>query len=332
MTFSRITTAGAGTMGSQVAWQMAFHGKRVIMGHSYGGLITQLPIDRGLGAAGVAISSVPPKGILVLPWSIYRALKPAFLRPGTFRGTLLFTIRQWWRVFANTLTESEAREAYDRQAIPASGRAIFQAGTCQPDAERALDGELRQSAPRAAALHRRRKGRDHAGRAQPEELQDTRRLQRQDLLSGISRTQTLHHRRKRMGRGGGICHQLVRSGTVSFATQLRITCEHMNPLKPTGKVALVTDASKGTGAAIAKSLAAEGAAVVVNAINPGMVETEGTQSAGIAASEMRQQVEAQTPLGRIGQPRDIAGAAVFLASPDSSWITGETLVIAGGNR
>jgi pimeloyl-ACP methyl ester carboxylesterase len=99
----------------------------VIIGHSYGGLITQLLIDRGLGAAGVAISSVPPKGILLLPWSTYCALTPAFLRPGTFRGTFLFSFKQWWKVFANTLTEAEAREAYESQAIPASGRAIFQA-------------------------------------------------------------------------------------------------------------------------------------------------------------------------------------------------------------
>ena len=63
-----------------------------------------------------------------------------------------------------------------------------------------------------------------------------------------------------------------------------------------------------------------------------MVETEGFRSAGIAESETRKQVEAQTPLRRIGQPRDIAGAAVFLASDDSSWITGETFVISGGYR
>jgi 3-oxoacyl-[acyl-carrier protein] reductase len=72
----------------------------------------------------------------------------------------------------------------------------------------------------------------------------------------------------------------------------------------------------------------------VNAINPGMVETEGTKSSGITdgESDFRKQVEAQTPLGRIGQPKDIASAAVFLASEDSSWITGETLTIAGGYR
>ena len=70
----------------------------------------------------------------------------------------------------------------------------------------------------------------------------------------------------------------------------------------------------------------------VNAINPGMVETEGFHAAGIADSDFRKQIEAQTPLGRIGQPNDIAPAAVFLASADSSWITGETLFISGGLR
>jgi pimeloyl-ACP methyl ester carboxylesterase len=99
----------------------------IIIGHSYGGVITQVLIDRGLGAAGVAIDSVPPKGILVLPVSTYLALLPAFLKPATFRGTFLFTLAQFWKVFANTLSEAEVREAYESIAIPASGRAIFQA-------------------------------------------------------------------------------------------------------------------------------------------------------------------------------------------------------------
>jgi 3-oxoacyl-[acyl-carrier protein] reductase len=98
--------------------------------------------------------------------------------------------------------------------------------------------------------------------------------------------------------------------------------------------ASVYSGTKGAVDAITRSLAKElgPRGIRVNAINPGMVETEGTHSAGIAASDMRKQIEAQTPLGRIGQPQDIANAAVFLASPDSSWITGETLVISGGNR
>ena len=68
----------------------------------------------------------------------------------------------------------------------------------------------------------------------------------------------------------------------------------------------------------------------VNSLNPGMVETEGLFSAGIAESEFRKVVESQTPLGRIAQPEDIAKAAVFFASEDSGWVTGQTLVLAGG--
>jgi 3-oxoacyl-[acyl-carrier protein] reductase len=96
----------------------------------------------------------------------------------------------------------------------------------------------------------------------------------------------------------------------------------------------VYSATKGAVDAITKSLAAELGArkIRVNAINPGMIETEGTHTAGIVGSDMRRQVEAQTPLGRIGQPQDIAPAAVFLASDDSSWVSGETFFIAGGLR
>jgi len=70
----------------------------------------------------------------------------------------------------------------------------------------------------------------------------------------------------------------------------------------------------------------------VNTINPGMVATEGTQAGGFLEGEFRKQIEAQSPLGRIGQPADIASAAVFLASEDSSWITGEFLTVSGGIR
>jgi len=70
----------------------------------------------------------------------------------------------------------------------------------------------------------------------------------------------------------------------------------------------------------------------VNSINPGMVETEGVISAGFIGSDFEKQFVAQTPLGRIGQPDDIAGIAVFLASDDSRWLTGELLLATGGLR
>jgi NAD(P)-dependent dehydrogenase (short-subunit alcohol dehydrogenase family) len=70
----------------------------------------------------------------------------------------------------------------------------------------------------------------------------------------------------------------------------------------------------------------------VNSINPGMVETEGVHALGILGSDFEKDAIAQTPLGRIGQPGDIAPAVGFLASPDSAWITGEILQVAGGLR
>ncbi|HJT34388.1 MAG TPA: glucose 1-dehydrogenase [Pirellulales bacterium] len=98
--------------------------------------------------------------------------------------------------------------------------------------------------------------------------------------------------------------------------------------------ASVYSGTKAAVEAITRSLAKElgPRRIRVNTINPGMVETDGLHAAGIAESEFRSQTVAQTPLGRIGQPKDIAPAAVFLASADSAWITGESFYISGGLR
>ncbi|HEY0863316.1 MAG TPA: glucose 1-dehydrogenase [Lacunisphaera sp.] len=79
---------------------------------------------------------------------------------------------------------------------------------------------------------------------------------------------------------------------------------------------------------LAKELGPKG--IRVNALNPGLTITEGTHSGGIAGSEMEKNAVKQTPLGRAGQPQDIAKAAVFLASDDSGWVTGELLRVGGG--
>ena len=70
----------------------------------------------------------------------------------------------------------------------------------------------------------------------------------------------------------------------------------------------------------------------VNSINPGIVETEGSTSAGFIGSDFEKQAVAQTPLGRTGQPNDIARVAVFLASDESGWVTGEHFTVSGGLR
>ena len=98
--------------------------------------------------------------------------------------------------------------------------------------------------------------------------------------------------------------------------------------------ASVYSATKAAVDAITKSLAKElgPRKIRVNSLNPGMIETEGLHTAGVLGSDLHKMVEATTPLGRIGQPRDIGPVAVFLASPDSGWVTGEVIHVAGGSR
>jgi 3-oxoacyl-[acyl-carrier protein] reductase len=96
----------------------------------------------------------------------------------------------------------------------------------------------------------------------------------------------------------------------------------------------VYTATKGAVDAVTRVLAKElgSRKIRVNSINPGMVETEGTHTAGVIGRDFQKHSESQTPLGRIAQPADIAPIAVFLASQDSGWLTGETLLASGGLR
>jgi 3-oxoacyl-[acyl-carrier protein] reductase len=100
---------------------------------------------------------------------------------------------------------------------------------------------------------------------------------------------------------------------------------------PTG---VVYNATKGAVDAITRTLAKElgPRKIRVNSINPGMVITEGAVAGGYTEGDMRNMFESMTPLGRVGETDDIAPAAIFFASDDSKWVTGETLLIAGGLR
>lgn len=103
-------------------------------------------------------------------------------------------------------------------------------------------------------------------------------------------------------------------------------------LTPPGSA--VYSATKGAVDAITGVLAKDLSSrkIRVNAINPGPVETEGFQASGMQGGEMEKAMVAQTPLGRLGKPQDIAPVAVFLASNDAGWMTGETLIVSGGMR
>jgi 3-oxoacyl-[acyl-carrier protein] reductase len=98
--------------------------------------------------------------------------------------------------------------------------------------------------------------------------------------------------------------------------------------------ASVYSATKGAVDTVSKALAQElgPKRIRVNSLNPGMVEIEGVHAAGFIGSDFQKKVKAETPLSRIGQPQDIATVAAFLASDDSTWVNGQTIQVAGGNR
>ena len=98
--------------------------------------------------------------------------------------------------------------------------------------------------------------------------------------------------------------------------------------------ASVYSATKGAVDTITGSLAKELGArnIRVNAVRPGLVETEGTQTAGFTNGDFHDQYVKNAPLGRIGRPQDIASAVAYLASDESTWVTGETLLVSGGHR
>jgi pimeloyl-ACP methyl ester carboxylesterase len=98
----------------------------IIMGHSFGGAFTQILLDRGLGAAGVAIDSAPVKGLLALPASTLRAGFPVLKNPLNRHRAVALSAEEFHYSFTNTLSESESGPIYDRYAVPGPGRVLFQ--------------------------------------------------------------------------------------------------------------------------------------------------------------------------------------------------------------
>jgi pimeloyl-ACP methyl ester carboxylesterase len=100
----------------------------VLIGHSFGGLIVEVLLDRGLGRAGVALSPAPPKGILVLPFSSLKAASPALAHPTKRHGVVTLTLEEFTYGFVNTFPPADAKAAYERYAVPETGRILYEAG------------------------------------------------------------------------------------------------------------------------------------------------------------------------------------------------------------
>ena len=98
----------------------------ILIGHSFGGLVVQILLDRGLGVAGVGIDAAPPKGVHRLPVTQLKALGHAIRRPANRHRVIMLTFEQFRYGFANTMSEDEAREAYQRYSVPDTARPLFQ--------------------------------------------------------------------------------------------------------------------------------------------------------------------------------------------------------------
>ncbi|HEY7561638.1 MAG TPA: alpha/beta hydrolase [Gaiellaceae bacterium] len=100
----------------------------VLIGHSFGGLVVELLLDRGLGRAGVVMSPAPPKGILVLPFSTLKVSSSALAHPSKRHGVVPLTLEEFTYGFVNTHSPEDAAAAYEKYAVPETGQIFYEAG------------------------------------------------------------------------------------------------------------------------------------------------------------------------------------------------------------
>lgn len=127
----------------------ALPAKPIIMGHSFGALITQVLLDEGLGSAGVSIDSAPVKGVLALPWSALKSAFPGLKSPANRHRAVALTPEEFHYAFGNTLSDTDSRAAFERYAVPGPGRVLFQAALANfnPHAAGAIDFKNDARAP-----------------------------------------------------------------------------------------------------------------------------------------------------------------------------------------
>ena len=139
----------------------------IIIGHSFGGLITQILNGQGLGRAAVAMDPAAPKGIKRVPLSSLRAAAPAIAHPSKRHGVVEFDFEQFNYAFTNTWDEPEARAAFERYAVPETGRIFFEDGFANftPHASTEVDFEREDRGPLLLTVGRERSHRPAGGRA-----------------------------------------------------------------------------------------------------------------------------------------------------------------------
>src|SRR5438067_530103 len=121
----------------------------IVMGHSFGGLVTELLLDRGLGAAGVALSLAPVKGLLRLPLAQIHSAFPLLSNPANRKRTVELTPKQFHYGFTNTMNDKQSKAASERYEVPGPGRVIYQAAfaNINPNAPTKVDFHKDDRAP-----------------------------------------------------------------------------------------------------------------------------------------------------------------------------------------
>jgi pimeloyl-ACP methyl ester carboxylesterase len=174
----------------------------ILIGHSFGGALVQVLLDRGLGAAGIAINSVPTEGVRTRPGSQIRATFPVLHNPANRHRAVGLTPKQFHYAFTNTLSEDESAAAYERYHVPAPGRWVWDGVLDNVKPGHQATWVNYRNGARAAAVHRRRQGPPHAGRGQQAERGPLREVRRPHRLQGVRGPRPLHPRRAPLGEGG----------------------------------------------------------------------------------------------------------------------------------
>ena len=136
--------------------------KPAVIGHSFGGLLTQIVAGRGLAAVSVAIDPAPFRGVLPLPISALKSSSPVLGNPANRNRAVPLTYEQFRFAFANAVGEDEAKELYETYAVPASGAPLFQAASANLNPVDRGEGRQQEPRPRAAADRLRREGQHRA--------------------------------------------------------------------------------------------------------------------------------------------------------------------------
>ena len=171
----------------------------VLIGHSYGGLIVELLLDRGLGRAGIAMSPAPPKGILVLPFSTLKAGAPALAHPSKWHGVVPLTLEEFTYGFVNTFSPEDAAAAYEKYAVPETGQIFYEAGFANFHLHPPTEVHFKSDDRAPLLIVGAREGPHSSGVALSQAVREVREVQRADGLSRIPGPPAPHDGRRGVG-------------------------------------------------------------------------------------------------------------------------------------